>query len=82
MRAELPSSVSGSSPEAQALTALDDPLGKGVVVMVHLPAAIVQLQVIVAAVVSMAAPAGEDRRWVLSRLVPGSPAPEENPRPP
>lgn len=53
---ELPASASTASPEARALTALDVPLGKGVVVIVCVDVASVLPQVSIAAVVFLTAP--------------------------
>ena len=59
---ELSSSASNSNPEAWALTALDVPLGKLVAVVIQVNFAFVVLQVIIAAVVGVAAPGGRGHR--------------------
>lgn len=59
---ELPSSASNSNPEARALTALDVPLGKRVVVTVPAATAFVVLQMSIAAVMGMAAPGGRGQK--------------------
>lgn len=74
---ELPSSAPDSKPDTRTLTALDVPLGKGVVVIICEDSALMVLQVIIAAVVGMAAPggrgqemghAGDMAAWVPGRL--------------
>lgn len=56
-----PSPISHSNPETQALTALDVPVGKVVVVLVRVYTATVVLQVTIAAVMGTAAPGGRGR---------------------